>query len=81
MKRRKKAELIPLGSLKHQVGEDLLILRAQHLPQLGEKVYDESSSEIGYVSDVFGPVKSFYVAVKKTSSRPITGNKLYVKKT
>jgi RNA-binding protein len=41
-----------------------LIVRAVNIPRIGEKVYDGEMRLIGFVYDVFGPVKSPYVSVK-----------------
>jgi len=41
-----------------------IIVKAQTLPRVGEKVYDGELRFIGSVFDVFGPVSSPYVAVK-----------------
>ena len=54
-----------LGRLLHQspmTGN--LIVKAVNLPRIGEKVYDGEMRLIGFVYDIFGPVRSPYVSVK-----------------
>jgi RNA-binding protein len=41
-----------------------LILKAERLPRINDKVVDENLKPIGRVFDIFGPVSSPYVAVK-----------------
>jgi len=43
---------------------DKLITRSSFAPELNLKVVDKNDLEIGYISNVFGPVKKPYVAVK-----------------
>jgi RNA-binding protein len=46
-----------------------LIVKAQTVPRVGEKVYDGELRLLGSVFDVFGPVESPYVAVKPLHSQ------------
>ncbi|RLI14078.1 MAG: H/ACA RNA-protein complex protein Gar1 [Candidatus Hecatellales archaeon] len=46
-----------------------LIVKAQTVPRIGEKVYDGELRPVGLVFDVFGPVESPYVAVKPLRSQ------------
>jgi len=46
-----------------------LIVKAQTVPRVGEKVYDGELRLVGSVFDVFGPVESPYVAVKPLRSQ------------
>lgn len=41
-----------------------VILKAENLPRIGEKVLNKNLKIVGTVFDVFGPVSSPYVAVK-----------------
>ncbi len=43
---------------------DKVITRSDFAPELNLKVVDKNDVEIGYVSNVFGPVRKPYVAVK-----------------
>jgi len=44
-----------------------LVVRADHAPPLGSRVYDERLTLIGEVYDVMGPVSSPYISVKPLS--------------
>ncbi len=56
-----------------------MILKADHLPRIGDKVVDDKLSNVGMVFDVFGPVSSPYVAVKPSVDEPnrLVGCSLY----
>jgi RNA-binding protein len=56
-----------------------LILKAEHIPRLGDKVVNDKLSNVGKVFDVFGPVSSPYVAVKPSVDEPslLIGHILY----
>ena len=60
--------LTRLGTLLHSLAGEL-VLKGENVPSLGAKVYDENLDPAGYVSNVFGPVKSFFVAVKLTTDK------------
>lgn len=47
-----------------------LILKAEKLPRIKDKVVDENLKSVGTVFDVFGPVSSPYVAVKPSVEEP-----------
>lgn len=47
-----------------------LILRAEKLPRIRDRVVDENLKSVGTVFDVFGPVSSPYVAVKPSVEEP-----------
>jgi len=53
-----------LGRVLHISPSRNLILKAELLPKIGDKVVDENLKSVGSVFDVFGPVSSPYVAVK-----------------
>jgi len=44
-----------------------LVVRADHAPPLGSRVYDERLTLVGEVYDIMGPVSSPYVSVKPLS--------------
>ncbi|MCC6003156.1 MAG: Gar1/Naf1 family protein [Thermofilum sp.] len=46
-----------------------LVVEAEAIPPVGEKVYDEKAMLVGYVYDVIGPVSSPFVLVKVDESR------------
>jgi rRNA processing protein Gar1 len=41
-----------------------VILKAENVPRIGDKVVDENLKPVGTVFDVFGPTSSPYVTVK-----------------
>jgi len=47
-----------------------LILKAEKLPRINDKVVDENLKSVGTVFDIFGPVSSPYVAVKPNVDEP-----------
>ena len=57
-----------IGRALHVSNSKKIILKAENLPKIGERVVDESQKPVGTVFDIFGPVSSPYIAVK-----PITG--------
>ncbi|MEM1708820.1 MAG: hypothetical protein QXD33_01335 [Nitrososphaerota archaeon] len=67
-----------LGILIHSISNET-ILKGNVVPKLGVKVYDEGLNHVGYVSNVFGPVGSHFVAVKFTTDKQyLQGSKFYV---
>jgi rRNA processing protein Gar1 len=47
-----------------------LILKAESLPRIGDKVIDEHLKPVGSVADIIGPVSSPYVSVKPIIPEP-----------
>ena len=47
-----------------------IILKAENIPRIGDKVTDENLKPVGKVFDVFGPTSSTYVAVKPNIQDP-----------
>lgn len=47
-----------------------LILKAETLPRIGDKVIDEHLQPVGSVMDIIGPVASPYVTVNPTVPEP-----------
>ncbi|MCS7136453.1 MAG: hypothetical protein RMJ14_04605 [Nitrososphaerota archaeon] len=69
---------VVLGTLIHTVGNEI-ILKGKVVPALGAKVYDEELNHVGYVSNVFGPVSSHFVAIKLTTDKQYSqGSKFYI---
>lgn len=62
-----KARLEKLGVALHFSKSKRLIVKAEKAPPLFSTVYGPDMKQIGLVTDVFGPVKSPYVAVKLNS--------------
>ncbi|MFQ6086575.1 MAG: H/ACA ribonucleoprotein complex subunit GAR1 [Candidatus Bathyarchaeia archaeon] len=59
-----------LGRVLHVSSSKNLILKAEKLPRINDKVVDENLKPVGTVFDVFGPVSSPYVAVKPSLEEP-----------
>jgi RNA-binding protein len=59
-----------LGKPLHLTPSNNLILKPEHRPHLGETVVDNQLKPVGIVADIFGPVKTPYVAIKPTISNP-----------
>ncbi len=59
-----------LGRVLHVSSSKNLILKAEKLPRIKDKVVDENLKSVGTVFDVFGPVSSPYVAVKPSVEEP-----------
>ncbi len=57
-----------LGRVLHVSSSRNLILKADSLPKIGDKVVDEKLEFVGTVFDVFGPVSSPYIAVRPVMS-------------
>ena len=69
-----------LGRVSHYAKQGFLILRTNWVPGLNDRVVDKDLTFVGVVKDVFGPVKSPYVAVKPRVKKPegYVGSVLYV---
>ncbi len=52
-----------IGAPLHRV-QGYIILRVDRVPRIGVPVYDGGGRKVGFVADVFGPVRRPYVAVK-----------------
>ena len=53
-----------IGQVLHVSKTKNLILKAENIPRIGDKVSNEKLESVGTVFDVFGPTSSPYVAVK-----------------
>jgi len=58
------AGLQRIGSVLHVSSTKNMILKAENIPHVGDRVVDENLNHVGTVFDVFGPVSSPYVAVR-----------------
>jgi rRNA processing protein Gar1 len=76
---RGKGILHRIGHILHVSNTKNIILKAENVPHIGDKVTDEKLRPVGKVFDVFGPTSSPYVAVKPKSYRPekLTNQVLY----
>ncbi|MEM0381123.1 MAG: hypothetical protein QXQ48_02985 [Nitrososphaerota archaeon] len=73
-------ELVPLGEV-FRILQRLAVLKGGTLPELSETVYTGDGRAIGYVSDIFGKIDSFYIVVRLTSDdvEVKLGERLYLK--
>jgi len=53
-----------IGCVLHVSSNKNVILKAENLPRIGDKVVDERLKPVGTVFDIFGPTSAPYVAVK-----------------
>jgi len=59
-----------IGYVLHVGSSRNLILKAESLPRIGDKVVDKNLRAVGTVFDLFGPTSSPYVAVKPNAGEP-----------
>jgi len=59
-----------IGCVLHVSSSKNIILKAENLPRIGDKVVDEHLKPIGMVFDIFGPTSSPYVAVRPDIGDP-----------
>lgn len=53
-----------IGCVLHISSNKNIIVKAEKLPRIGDKVVDEKLEPVGTVFDIFGPTSSPYLAVK-----------------
>jgi len=59
-----------IGYVLHVSSTKNMILKAENIPRIGDRVVDENLNSVGTVFDVFGPVSSPYVAVRPSVEEP-----------
>lgn len=59
-----------IGCVLHVSSNKNIIIKAENLPRIGDKVVDKHLKSLGTVFDVFGPTSSPYVAVKPNVGKP-----------
>jgi len=59
-----------IGCVLHVSTTKNMILKAESIPRIGDRVVDEKLNGVGTVFDVFGPVSSPYVAVRPSVEEP-----------
>jgi RNA-binding protein len=74
-----------LGKVLHISKRGSIILQTDKTPSVGGRsvVLDKKAQEVGIIIDVFGPVKTPYVAVRpkrKTDPHKLVGQMLYLQK-
>ncbi len=69
-----------IGHVLHVSSTKNIILKAENIPRIGDKVANEKLKPVGTVFDVFGPTSSPYVAVKPNiqSTEQLVNHVLYV---
>ncbi len=67
---RRKRILHRIGYVLHVSNTKNMILKAENIPRIGDKVTNENLKPVGTVFDVFGPTSSPYVAVKPHIQSP-----------
>ncbi len=57
-----------------------VVVKAERLPRMGEKVVDEKLKQVGMIFDVFGPVSRPYVSIKSSTedTKVLVNRSLYV---
>jgi RNA-binding protein len=65
-----KEDLQRIGQVLHVSSSRNMILKAENVPRIGNKVLDENLKPVGIIFDVFGPTSSPYVAVKPSIHNP-----------
>ncbi|MCS7142791.1 MAG: hypothetical protein NZ920_03235 [Aigarchaeota archaeon] len=63
---RHRTKLEVLGDRLRRMEDVVLVRGGSVVPNIGERVYNERAQVVGYVTNVFGPVSRFYVAVRVT---------------
>ena len=59
-----------IGYVLHVSNTKNMILKAENIPRIGDKVTNEKLKPVGTVFDIFGPTSSPYVAVKPHIQNP-----------
>jgi RNA-binding protein len=69
-----------LGRVLHISPSGNIIAKPENIPRIGETVVDENLKTVGKIFDLFGPVRSPYVAIKPTIQKPekLTNKTLYI---
>lgn len=61
--------MIPIGKVVKVTRNGKLVVKAEAIPKLGAEVHDASTSLVGYVDDVIGPVASPYIIVRTSGQK------------
>jgi RNA-binding protein len=69
-----------LGRVLHISPSGNIITKIETTPRIGETVVDENLKTVGKIFDMFGPVRSPYVAIRPTIMKPreLTSKTLYI---
>jgi len=68
-----------IGRVLHISQNRNIIVKAEKLPRLGDKVLDENLNHVGTVFDIIGPVSSPYITIKPSEKnlQNLIGKVLY----
>ena len=74
-----------IGEIENISSNGLWIIRSDHAPDIGSKVYDQHKHLVGRIINIIGPVKKPYILVRpklneKQKQLQIIGEKMYIKK-
>ena len=69
-----------IGHVLHLSATRNIVIKAENIPRIGDKVVNETLKPVGTVFDIFGPTASPYVAVKPIVPNPeqLVNHVLYV---
>lgn len=69
-----------IGHVLHLSATRNIVIKAENIPRIGDKVVNETLKPVGTVFDIFGPTASPYVAVKPIVRTPeqLVNHVLYV---
>lgn len=59
------------GRVLHVIKSKMILVKANIAPPINSKVFDSKGREVGFVYDVFGPIKSPYILVKTKNDSEI----------
>jgi len=69
-----------IGRVIHITPNKKAVVKAEHLPKIGDRVFNEKRNPVGEVFEIFGSTSSPYVEVKPEVEDPyeLVDNLLYV---
>jgi len=59
-----------IGYVLHISSNGNIILKADHVPRIGDQAMEQNLKAVGTVSDIFGSVSNPYVAVRPSINDP-----------
>ena len=62
--------MLRIGHVLHVSATRNMIIKAENIPRIGDKVTNEKLKPVGTIFDVFGPTSAPYVAVKPHIQSP-----------
>ncbi len=70
-----------LGTVLHVTKRGSIIVQTDKSPPMGAKIVDKKAQFVGKIQDVFGPVKSPYIAIRvkdKEAAAKLVGQPVYL---